>query len=547
MRKHKSVVAILLAVMMIFTFMPAMAFASVTQGNAIWADDLQSATNKDGQAVTVKTDAEGTIAGLTEATAWENNAAISSSSVYYFNLDGAEINVTGPLSNEAYKNLASDGVDVEVKVKNPAGSGTVTVNKAAFASAGWNVKYKVDSTLNNTEDVDANIDVVFTAIAPKADMNGSAKNQAYLYKTVATKTVKVRGVSTAAVNDFYMLDANGNKVAVGETINKPYDGVEHQVLIDAMKGYSLKTYKWLTSGSWSEIDPSSITYKDAADTVYYKAVYKKTDVDVAGEGTITKNLAVTVTKNENDEPWMGWTKGNAKKDANKPGGYYYDLTESQAADPTAFIEFGNDLGYAKDQAGYSADVEELKTVFGELYTVDVTTNAIDTNQQVWTIVKKTGSDDVAWAKAFDATKKAHATLFANYAYLTRNEGLDGLYDSVTVVLKADTPAANDKDDDISFEGQTKYVYSGKKTTKKGVLKAKKTITVNATADSGNEITYVATKTAAGKITVSKAGKITVKKGLKKGTYKVTVKAKTAAGNGYKAAKEKQTYTIVIKK
>ena len=73
------------------------------------------------------------------------------------------------------------------------------------------------------------------------------------------------------------------------------------------------------------------------------------------------------------------------------------------------------------------------------------------------------------------------------------------------------------------------------------------ISCKATADSGNEITYVATKTAAGKITVSKAGKITVKKGLKKGTYKVTVKAKTAAGNGYKAASEKQTYTIVVKK
>ena len=46
---------------------------------------------------------------------------------------------------------------------------------------------------------------------------------------------------------------------------------------------------------------------------------------------------------------------------------------------------------------------------------------------------------------------------------------------------------------------------------------------------------------------NKAGKITVKKGLKKGTYKVTVKAKTAAGNGYKAASEKQTYVIKIKK
>ena len=85
------------------------------------------------------------------------------------------------------------------------------------------------------------------------------------------------------------------------------------------------------------------------------------------------------------------------------------------------------------------------------------------------------------------------------------------------------------------------------TTQKGVLKAKKTITVKATADSGNAITYVATKTAGGKITVSAAGKITVKKGLKKGTYKVIVKAKTAAGNGYKAASEKQTYVIKIKK
>ena len=89
------------------------------------------------------------------------------------------------------------------------------------------------------------------------------------------------------------------------------------------------------------------------------------------------------------------------------------------------------------------------------------------------------------------------------------------------------------------KGKIKSIKPTKKTLKAGKsfkLKAKKT---------GGTVTFKKTK-GDKKITVSKKGKVKVNKKLKAGTYKITVKAKTAAGNGYKAAKESKVYTIKIK-
>ena len=70
MKKHKSVVAILLAVMMIFTMMPMMAFATDTNGThngaaytATWNDDYSKVTINGASGVFTPTTVSDTVDG----------------------------------------------------------------------------------------------------------------------------------------------------------------------------------------------------------------------------------------------------------------------------------------------------------------------------------------------------------------------------------------------------------------------------------------------------------------------------------------------------
>jgi hypothetical protein len=550
MRKHKSVVAILLAVMMIFTFMPAMAFATVEKGGVKWADDFSSATYNNMPAEIQRTWSNGLITAV--AMNPDTGAAISSSAVYYYDFAGASVSLLNSYTNTGYIGLNNKYATITlVRPANVSGGdATYTVTDRDDLLNGWEVKFSTDTTLDNSTDVQA---VVKTVIGNNSETTGTADNpKGFNTTAIADKTVNVYGKTTAPKHNFYEI-VDGTKVDRTGNYNPAYDGEEHTLLIDPEDGYELTLYeKSYTTGGYVKIDASALTYKDATDpetTKAYRAVYTPLTAAAAQVAIPNAELTVTVRKNSTTNvPTFKWTSDNEVTESESVD-YNYYLTEEQAADPTAFIVIDNALGVASTA---DVDVEELKAVWNELFTVKVTKNVIDESLQTWKIVP-VSTDIAKFNKAVAASKKAHSTLFANYKLTNAiDNGPAGIPleiaggDTKYVKVKAST-VLNDKDDDISFEGQTKYVYSGKKTTKKGVLKKKQTITVNAKADSGNAITYVATKKADGKITISSSGKITLKKGLKKGTYTVTVKAKTAAGNGYKAAKEKETYTIVVKK
>ena len=534
MRKHKSVVAILLAVMMIFTFMPTMAFAETEHYTFKWSDDLKSATVVENGA-TANVSMAFDDNGMTTVTAVYGN---SSDAVYFYDFTGASIKLNSSMPWSEFNNKVIYGTPeiTMVKPTGATGSNTATFN----GNNAWYAYFDYDEAFEGGGDTEVKVKL---ESLNSLDHDGSEVSQAAKFGSVASKTVTVAAPSET-VDSFYEI-VDGKKIEIDidseNYYNPSYDGSEHTIYAPEMAYQSIKYQKYSDeNGKWEDVN--AITYKDATSSaVEYRALYTSTDVSKAPSfGPLYLTIYVD---NSDKQPSYAWTAPNARESSIIFGPeerlYYYEVTASQAEDPTAFIEIAS--GFTKEPAK-SVDLEEIKAVFNELYKVTVTKNAIDENIQTWTIEQK--ATDADWSKLLADTQKAHKTLFANY---NLENGFNRYgYATMNVKVLA-APVVNDKDDDISFEGQTKFVYSGKKTTKKGVLKAKKTIKVKATADSGNAITYVATKTAAGKITVSKAGKITVKKGLKKGTYKVTVKAKTAAGNGYKAAKEKQTYTIVIKK
>jgi hypothetical protein len=464
-----------------------------------------------------------------------------------------------------------------------------TAIKAAVSSDGvgyfnWTatlgkVDYKHGAETDQTLSVKTTVDMdEYTATTGyAADIKG----------TVPAKSITVSGKTMLPRDAGYYFDSTNNKwnqhfeLGTADVVTF-YDGAPHTIVADPVPDWTLQ-YSVYNSATSKYEDVDAVTLTD----VNVNADFKTEDVKVKAtykQGTIKKEFYFTVnlipatafysfdtTKSVTD-PVKTYDTYTEEVTYIKDGKTYTDkytmlkpgtakitninfATSAATFDPLDYVAYGpltatyigwttskyNDeelvVERAREAAGkaaIAANETELKGYLSEGFEVKQTPSLANPNEINLKLQKKTLTLDET--KAFLKKYAKVATNISIYPELAD-----------TAKMTINYGPANTKDDDISFTGQTKYVYSGKKTTKKGVLKAKKTITVKATADSGNKITYVATKTAGGKIKVSKAGKITVKKGLKKGTYKVTVKAKTAAGNGFKAAKEKQTYTIVIKK
>jgi hypothetical protein len=556
--KSKKIITILLSLAIMVTFMPAMAFAAPYQDSAfVWNDTYTSVykvTSSGNVSYSIDKAFNEESDGLTHAWAVDNNnQKVEGSDVFYYDFTGAEIYLIGDMTNDFYTKLEKKKATLKLK-DNTGKTNTTQLVTSSDAEPTqnvanlflWKMTYDVDEDLDNDTDVNADINVVLDANGGTAGTNMPK----ILGAPVAKKTVKVYGTQGPVYN-FYEI-VKGKKKLESE-IAQRYDGKEHSVMIDAREGYTLGITKYNSStGNWDTVT-APITWKNAGEKGTYKATYVPATAQLiafystTGYAFPSATLDIDVLES-GATPDFGWTEGNSTREYNDGAPYKYELTAEQAANPRQFLVITN--GMKSD-----VDVEELTAVFDEFYEIKVTENKADSNLVNWTITPK--NTHSTFEAAVKASKKAHPQLWKNYAagwesttsgyeYYDGIEYFVGMLEPWTIKV-AIAKAANDKTDDISFSGQTKFTYSGSKTTKKGALKAKKTITVKATADSGNAITYVATKTAGGKITVSKSGKITVKKGLKKGTYKVTVKAKTAAGNGYKAAKEKQTYTIVIKK
>ena len=544
MRKHKSVVAILLAVMMIFTFMPTMAFAGSTAGT--WDATYSYFTPTGGSAIAATKVGPASETGVVTANAKFGDV---DETVYYVDLKDAKVvqsdgTAFGANVSVADYNALIDSKDVSVKAK--VGSAFAT----GYGVTGW--KFTVSGT-KIAEDFVGSQDVTL-AVAKETTTSGDVKvGDAALPALLNAESLELKlhviGSSTVVSPDKNHLyfDAEGKK-QVPNASAVSYIGEEQTLYIKDATNYNESYEKFNTSTAGWDAVPT-ITVNEVKEYGKFRGVY--TNKTNATDVQYTNSFVVKVVSDFGHTPTITFDADvDGYLDAAKTQGYF--AVDSLASyNPVDFVkvvpyESASRSRMAISEAITKANEAELMNYFADFYTIEKTDKKAEPGVEKLTF--KTKYTYNSWNKLTSAEKEAYTKKYEQlFANLGVSFDYDAFVDTSAVTYAKETTIVNDKDDDISFEGQTKFVYSGKKTTKKGVLKSKKTITVKAAADSGNAITYVATKTAAGKIVVSKAGKITVKKGLKKGTYKVTVKAKTAAGNGYKAAKEKQTYTIVIKK
>jgi hypothetical protein len=552
--KHKKLLAILLSLAIMVTFMPMMAFAATTTGS--WSSDGSSYTVTDGtntktltnvQKVWNNGEIEVTLdsTGLDPQTFTEldtyayNNAGTFS----YYDLSNAFIsnaakNGYTTVAYETFMNGATynketgvltGGIE-KVWLKQPAYTKDYTAATAATVELN-DARVATTITVGGfTEDSYEEQPITLTANVVPAG-SGSTTANVNLVGTVPQANLTVQGKKGAAAQMTFEIDSltkpYGTLNVASGTGTAQYNGETHKVVNSTVKGYSVayQTQDAKTK-AWSDVE--FVEFKDKGTYTYRYQVYKSTEKP----GNTWAYVTITVTAAANYHYTFEKT--------------VFSESASASANYPQVPKDANPADYVITTGVADADVDEALAVFTDLYDVKTVPFKGNENLVTWTLSQK----NLTSAEK-EAIYKAHKTFFDNYGFnadvdvrLHNASGQSRTTISTAVELKADAPVVvADKDDDITFSGVTTKAFKAKKKTKK--LAKTKSFQIEAVADSGNEIKFSAT-TPDSKIKVSADGKVTVKKGLKKGTYKFTVKAKTAAGNGYKAAKETNVYVIKIK-
>lgn len=511
-KAKKGLLIALFAAMMVFAFGATSAFATDYSNTATW--DLQNHTvTFNGQTYGGVTVTFNVATGKTTA---DFNNTVDEAHKTFYDLNGAEIsNVYTPGrpghwdavgTNYDYDGYtALDGKRLQLTLVRPA---YATDDKAAGTKSEavtldtWNTTAKIVELEESTATQTGSVSVEFAAQNTEPmELDG----------TVASKTIYVQG--TPAVKGLLLDDSTTAATSVRYTAN--YDGKEHTIVANEVSGYTVAYEKFNKStGKWDVLNGTAITFKNVADNGSYRAVYKK-----AGEADAAYGATINMSDASGSVPTFGFDTATLSAAGNKV---------PEGTDPASFIIGQNVL---------DVDAEEAAKYFADVYDIKTKANGANESIVTWSISDKEGVKPADIYKAYETFSENYGLTSRAYAGKTQRAT------SVTVTV---TPAVdpNTQIDDITFTLAPNATYHVKKAKK---MKATKSFTVAAEAKSGNAISYKLT-TPNKKISIDSAtGKITVKKGLKKGTYKVTVKALTDAGNGYMACKESVQLTIKVKK
>jgi len=590
MKKHKSVVAILLAVMMIFTFMPAMSFAATV----VPANDVKTWTSTDTYAQV--TDTEGhkfgtsrvlNSAGYIVATAQDDtaladktyeaphwNGETTPAVAYYYDLDSSKF-VYGTKALDgtkwtSYANFENELLNnVKLQVQEPSYTDAMVLNpskKPDTYPITVNLTKNADGTLkmtgvNNrtftftmteydatkaTQDQDITIEVKEN----KADnaVNVKALGTADVLGTIAKATVTIKGTPTSVASANYYWDNVG-----GAAFNNGlYTGAAHTIVADPVDGYTVSWQVYnATSGKWDPAD--AVTLTDAG-TVDFKAIWTKTSTGVE-ESPITKTAAIKDVKTYGGELTISWDQSQNEVDSKTapqytvPGAEYDAMNyvvvqakEKKMIDGETSAQTTARLAQnAAVAAAVEANTAELKAYLNDYFTVKETTTKAEANAGKATF--QITAKDLSASEKTELTAK-YKKLVANFGTALTATGVIDTTSKATIVLNGDA----NKDDEVTFtKAITSKTYKGSKTTKKGKLKKNQTIQFKAEAASGKAVTYKLVNVNTSKIKIDKAtGKLTLKKGLAKGTYKFIVKAYVPT-SGVSMAFETQNVTIKIKK
>lgn len=532
MKKHKSVVAILLAVMMVFTFMPTMAFATVSwdANYKTPVSDISSAGTQ--KAVYTWTDgvikAESKWAGTStygEADGFDDTA---NGIKYFYDLAGATITADGgkaiakTLTVSQYAGLLeklelnmvqpsytfAEGQTVAQKA-NPVVITPGTDEAAPYFGLGA-FTFELASNFDPEVTTDQDVTISFKKTTSVKSGVGDTVGAADVLGDVPVVNVTVKAdAATIGGAKFYYEDQDATKAEVGWALgewgnkaltaqNVAYDGAAHTIAMTPVEGYSVAYAIFNSStGRYDAVDAVTLTDVDKAVSVKATVTKAATATAKAESKEYTFDVKVVAAK----APTFGF---KSTSDIS------YEVKDGTAYDPYDFIEVKDPANATDaDKAAVKANEASLMEFFKAYYGITESAPATNPHDITFTIGKY--ADTVKTGKEVDPK---YEQLLANFGTTkTAGFGTGGQTHWFEIVDAADW-----------FE--IEFVNSPtSKTYKAKVLKKKaKTFKVKAEATNGEAVNYKLIN-APEKIRIDRnTGKITLKKGLKKGTYKITVKA-----------------------
>ena len=537
--KSKKILTILLSLAIMFTFMPAMAFAETTETTADWTWDpnMTVATSSAGVKVDlVKTwTAEGYITVTADKTKWGDAPDVPAR--YYVDLAGAKLvddagNALAASYNSGFDPSAKvtkvlvkvpDGVTVPSTITDAQKTHLFTFDELHTFNNGWSGSVEVTpntyvATKKVTEDqpitVSLKQDWTSTAKGTDTEGDGIIKN--------APDTASVTVLAAAASADdaaFYFDMVDDTEGFKNGDMTRAYDGAEHTIVMKNVKGYTPYYQVFNANGVWEDTKEVKIS-KVLTAPMKVKVTVKD---DATGKKYTEYNLNVNL--NKVDAPTFAFVKQFTTT-------VTYRISENTELKGKDFIVVD-----APDASAKAAKADEAKwlELFDDYYEITATPGKIDADQIELSFAPK---------KLSNAEKTA---LEEKYKELTANyQKFDTQKTYTKTVTGQLVQIVRSNDYEVTFtkaSGKTIHVKKAKK-TKKAVK-----FSVAAEAANGATVKYVK-KSGNAKISIDSAtGEITVKKGLKKGTYKVKIKAyvpghqDVADGNGYAFA----TIKVKVKK
>jgi hypothetical protein len=529
-KAKKGLIITLFAAMMVFAFGATSAFA--TEGDTVWdpTDAYASGTVENSDGVAVKYNAKRTWSdGLITAQMWTPAAAGATSEAIgtpksFYDLNNAFVGLgTTQYDTWTYDQLATnfdaeDGIvaasQYDIVLAQPSyteGYDAANIDKEQF-TAGGNFNVTVYAQGFDPDSYAEQTVTLHTEIYGK-----QSEYAAFLYGAVPDQIITVTARTPAAsqlkvTTDYKDLKYNGQAVenlldcpygtTVKRDVTATYDGKTHAIVTNEVPGFSVK-YALRNEKTRVYEDVKAIEMKNAGEYKFTLQRWNDKTNKAVGDPVTVKVVI-------------------APKD-------YLDFSFADLSySATTAVPAGSEAKDFIESNAVEEDAVEAMTFFDKFYVLTTKVNKADSSIVTWSYDAIEGED------AQKAVKKEFETLLANYDNALVGPG------EVTVKFVD----GNTQFDDITFTYAPNATYKVKKAKK---LKKTKSFTVEAVAKSGNAVTYQLT-TPNKKISIDPAtGKITVAKGLKKGTYKVTVKALTEAGNGYRPAKESVKLTIKIKK
>ena len=415
--------------------------------------------------------------------------------------------------------------------------------KVAFVKAlnGRKVEFEIseyDET-KKTEDQKITVSAKITVNVPSGTVIDGSEAYPELDGSVAVATITVKGEALIPSTAKYYFDTVGG-AALDEGI---YDGAAHTVVADEVPGWTV-SYQVYNPTTRKYEDTSAVTITDVQkreaplDVI---AIWKKTGTTVEEKYSLSVNLHkapgatvgfdIDASLYDNEFVYSGPGEEYNTADYIVVTPFTQSTKAADTAEGKAAIRAAN----AANQAAVAANEALIKEYFNDFYEVNAKTTKTNINPTL-TIVEK------------ELTDKEREEIAKKYESLQNNFLMIDVDDDETEYVLLNGDVVLDYEVEFTKAPAGAVVYSKGKTTKKGVLKKNKTITVKAVSNIGADVYYKLVN-ANSKITINKkTGKITVKKGLNKGTYTFKVKAYVPGhATGAEGWYEHQTIKVKIKK